>query len=721
MTAGATPAAVARSSVRELLRQAARLDRTQSDPVVALRNALGVALPLALGIGLGNPQAGLAATIGALQTAFADRPGPYRLRVARMLTTALAAGVTSALAVVASRSTFGSAALLLVLGFGAGLLLSAGPSGAQIGTAGTAAALVLGHVPQAASNAPGVALLVVAGGVVQTCLAVAAWPLRRHRPERIALGALYRDLAAAARLPRGTRAGPPAGPTLAAARETLYGLGHDHGPSVEAYRVLLDEAERIRREIVVVAAVADRLAEERNPILSGFVRESLTAAASVLDEIADSLDQGRPVRRDVLDRARATVRFAVDRLEHSDDAPGELTRRAAAGRLNALSGQLRAAVDGTRAGSSEGRHSESSDAERRHGLRDPLAILRANLAPDSAVVRHAVRVALLVSAADLVTRSAGFNRGYWVSLTVLVVLRPDFGATLQRSVMRTAGTIVGLLLASELVHWIPGGQWWNVALVAVFAFGMRLAGPGNIALTAVSLSGLVVVLLAINGQPPHATLVDRSVATLIGGVLAVAAVLLVPTWERDRLVDRLVALLDAYAEYLASVGDLGSGRGTMQRTRAAARRARTNAQASVDRAAAEPVPAERQVEFGRTVLTHTHRLIHALLTVDALRPALREAPGRSPELAAFLDAAADVLATVRRGLVEGVSPRQDRRLRSLHAALTEAVDARPDSVGGPATAAALVEATDRVTNSLDTLVDVVRRWAEPAERLASPG
>ena len=53
-----------------------------------------------------------------------------------MLGTAFAAALTAALAVVASRSDVGSAALLLVLGFGAGLLLSGGPAATQVGVAG---------------------------------------------------------------------------------------------------------------------------------------------------------------------------------------------------------------------------------------------------------------------------------------------------------------------------------------------------------------------------------------------------------------------------------------------------------------------------------------------------------------------------------------------------------------------------------------------------------
>ena len=62
--------ATRRSVLTELFVSAARLDRTQSDPVVSARNALGVALPLAIGALLGSAAFGLPSTIGALQTAF---------------------------------------------------------------------------------------------------------------------------------------------------------------------------------------------------------------------------------------------------------------------------------------------------------------------------------------------------------------------------------------------------------------------------------------------------------------------------------------------------------------------------------------------------------------------------------------------------------------------------------------------------------------------------
>ena len=169
---------------------------------------------------------------------------------------------------------------------------------------------------------------------------------------------------------------------------------------------------------------------------------------------------------------------------------------------------------------------------------------------------------------------------------------------------------------------------------------------------------------------------------------------------------RLAALLAAYRDYLAAVADPAADQDRLNRARAASRRARTDAQASVDRARAEPVRGHDQVELGQTVLAHTHRFIHAVLAVDAVRDAARAGP---PELAAFLAAAGDALSSAEDAIAGGSPPRSAPRLRPLYEELAERLAADPDLAGGPATAAVLVEATDRITNSLDTLLSELRR------------
>jgi len=323
-------------------------------------------------------------------------------------------------------------------------------------------------------------------------------------------------------------------------------------------------------------------------------------------------------------------------------------------------------------------------------------------------------MAVLVASSDIVVRLAGIGRGYWVPLTILVVLRPDFGSTLQRSVMRIGGTVVGLLVASALVHWLPTGDWYQIALIVVFCFGMRWAGPGNLGLSAACLAALVVVLLALNGVPAHSTVLDRSLATAVGGALAIAATLVRPAWERQVMSTRLADLLAAYRAYLDLIAAPTRERVEIQRARAASRLARTNAQASVDRARVEPVSTPAEIELGRSVLANSHRLVHALLTLDAVRPKVLQAGGLV-ELDEVLRLASVAITSAEVALRSGTRPRVVPDLRAAQAALAVAVKAEPERAGGLESAGALVYASDRITNSLDTILSELVRYSTPVE------
>ena len=61
---------------------------------VALRNTLAVIAPLAIGAATGHTEAGVGIAAGALNTMFSDQPGAYRLRLQRLLLTALAAALS---------------------------------------------------------------------------------------------------------------------------------------------------------------------------------------------------------------------------------------------------------------------------------------------------------------------------------------------------------------------------------------------------------------------------------------------------------------------------------------------------------------------------------------------------------------------------------------------------------------------------------------------------
>ena len=127
-----------------------------------------------------------------------------------------------------------------------------------------------------------------------------------------------------------------------------------------------------------------------------------------------------------------------------------------------MRGELRGAVDLATSWQGEGpppdpvRHTRPRRAEL--GLRRPGPILRANLTLRSSAFRHAIRLGLTVAVAAAVAEISGLARGYWLPLTVLFVLRPDFGSTFTRGLQRYIGTALGVVLSrrSSPPRCIPG-------------------------------------------------------------------------------------------------------------------------------------------------------------------------------------------------------------------------------------------------------------------------
>jgi uncharacterized membrane protein YccC len=692
----------------DLIRQAMRLDHTVVDPWVALRNAVGFTAPMIIGELAGSISTALPACVGALLTSFADQPGPYRLRTLRWLATAIGAGLYTGLSVATSRSTLASVVLLTVASFAVGLLVAAGNNAYTLGTLAILCGVVLGHIAQPPSVAVSVGLLVAAGAVGQGLLAIIAWPVARHRPERLVVRALYEQLAAAARQPGNSEATLPASSAVEAARHALYGLGNA-GPSVDHYRNLLSEAERIRSEIVTLAALADRLAADGAVEGAEAVRATLAAAGDVLATAAAVIGDGTTMPATAISEADESIEHTQHVLRHS--LPGGQPAgagEAVAARLETLAGELRAAARAT--SRFYGPDQPSGSARSWHPAGLAAGLRSAASAIDAPVLQHAGRLAFLMGATDLVGRLLSYQRTYWVPLTVVIVLRPDFAATFQRTAMRVAGQLLGLVLAGALIRWVLHGTWGEIAAAGAFMFGARLCGTGNLGLAAINIAGFVVLLLDLAGYPAHPLIVDRAIATVIGGAVVILGLLLWPAWERRFVPTRLAQLLDSYRVYLVAIADPRSSPADRQRARIASRVARSTAEASVERAAAEPVSAAAVIGLGRNVLATSHPIIRALVTLDALR----EAPGADtepPEFTGLLDAAATDLRHCSLAVAGDRAPSGPIPLRPRQVRLCRALSQTPDT--GPGRLV-LIDATDRLSESIDVLTADLRQHAGPA-------
>jgi uncharacterized membrane protein YccC len=291
----------------------------------------------------------------------------------------------------------------------------------------------------------------------------------------------------------------------------------------------------------------------------------------------------------------------------------------------------------------------------------------------------------------------------------VIVLKPDFTATFSRGVLRLAGTFAGLILATVLFHFAHPSMYEQALLIGACMFLMRSVGPANYGVFVSSLSGLVVLLVAMTGIGPKQVIAARGVNTFAGGILALLAYWLWPTWERKQSGEILAQMLEAYRAYFRGIATTyqqldAHDEAQLNALRLAARLARSNVEASAARISAEPGITAERLSLVNAMLASSHRLILAVMALDSGLAQSEHAPARP----AFRQFADDVdltfyyLAGALRGAGKIKSHLPD--LREDHRLLLESGDPARERY-------ALVNIeTDRVTNSLNTLSEQILRW-----------
>ncbi|MBV8780557.1 MAG: FUSC family protein [Phycisphaerae bacterium] len=435
---------------RALLRNVLHFHADRIMPALGIRNAVGVALPLLLGIHYRALEAGLAASIGALLVAYSDNQTPYLQRAPRML----AAGVLSSLAVLVALSSATNPILAVIVSgmaaFLAGLVVCMGAAVGEVAADVLVALLIFATKKLSIQMSMETALLVLAGGLLQVVLSLALWPLNRYGPERRVLGNLYHELSRIARNPTNLAESPAATYHSNEVHNYFATLDWARSAESERCRALLSQAERIRVSLLTLIRMS---AQSTNKTINN----SLPIIANVLDAVGDSL-HGTAIPPQIHDTLRS-----LDAAFVPGDVDTQMTLQ-----LDALGGQLRASVDLSRrtmpvAFRLPRSADEPSIAAKARSIFISLLV---NLNLRSAAFRHALRLSACVVIGDALARSFSIPRSYWVPMTIVIVLKPDYSTTFARGIARLGGTLIGLLLATALFALLSPGIAMQVIIIS---------------------------------------------------------------------------------------------------------------------------------------------------------------------------------------------------------------------------------------------------------------
>lgn len=189
-----------------------------------------------------------------------------------------------------------------------------------------------------------------------------------------------------------------------------------------------------------------------------------------------------------------------------------------------------------------------------------VKLLRDNLSLQSNIFRHALRVSLATLAGYIISRFFPFGHGYWILLTIIVILKPTYSLSKQRNYQRLLGTIAGAAIGLLILYFVRD----NTALFVIMLLlmmGTYSFLRANYLVSVILMTPYILLLFhLLYGGNTQAVLTDRVIDTAIGSAIAfIANFLLIPVWERDQIKAYLAQAIQDNMQYFRDVATAFTG------------------------------------------------------------------------------------------------------------------------------------------------------------------
>ena len=545
-----------------------------------VRLTAGVMIPLLAASYFGQLQAGIALGLGAMCVGLTDNTGPIHHRINGMVATLLLIFVLALITGLSMSYFWLLAALIGVLGFACSMIGVYGARAASVGSAGLLVMIL--SIDERYDNAQVLrnALLVSAGGLFYLVMSLLLYRLRPYKLIEQALGDSFLSTADYLR-----------------SRSSFYDRDPDYD---KTYKLVLEQQVQVHNK---QSLVREMLFKTRD-----IVRESTHKSRILMMIFLDSVDlferimtsqQDYRLLHETMDESGLLPEFRefIIMLASEAEAIGMALQE---GNASAPDARLKEKLAVLETRFSEARASvmDDSNIEGFIGLRHILISLKDlvyrldtlhrytsfdrkisdsfsrqvdytkfvspsdfnikllinNLNVGSNIFRHSVRVSLALLAGFFLSMVLPFGHGYWILLTILVILKPAYSLTKQRNVERLTGTFSGAILGAVILWLIRDDR----LLLSVMIAGMVIAYSMIRVKYLVSVVAMTAyILIAFHFLKPgdfSEVLRDRLIDTFAGSAIAFIATFAVPPkWEHEQILELLRNAIRANADYFSFI------------------------------------------------------------------------------------------------------------------------------------------------------------------------
>lgn len=245
-----------------------------------------------------------------------------------------------------------------------------------------------------------------------------------------------------------------------------------------------------------------------------------------------------------------------------------------------------------------------------------------NLNFRSNTFRHALRVALAMLAGYIIAVIFKIDRGYWILLTIVVILKPAYALTKQRNRDRLIGTLAGIVTGMTILYFIQNNTVLLILMICFMAASYMFLRTNYFLSVLFMTPELIIFFHLLYPGDMAEVMQDRIIDTAIGSVIAFfASLFLVPAWERHSIKAYMTEMLQANERYYQAIAaqfipDAGTDMVAIKMARRNALIVLANLSDAFTRMLSEPKRHRQGIKNVHKFVSINHTLISHLATLS---------------------------------------------------------------------------------------------------------
>ncbi|HUH27505.1 MAG TPA: FUSC family membrane protein [Gelidibacter sp.] len=250
-----------------------------------------------------------------------------------------------------------------------------------------------------------------------------------------------------------------------------------------------------------------------------------------------------------------------------------------------------------------------------------LNVIFQNFSWNSTLFRHALRFTVAIIFAFTLGTLLDIRNTYWILLTIIVIMRPNYGLTKERSKDRIIGTLIGAAIAIGIVLLTQNVIIYATLAIISLTLAFSLIQQNFKSAAALITINIIFVYSLINPDA-FQVIQYRVIDTIIGaGIAVIANYTLWPSWEASNLKNVLVDALKKNRNYLLATQELYYDKTKNELTYKLARKeaflAISNLNAAFQRMTQDPKSKQKEFQLIYGIVTLNQTMVSAIASIGS--------------------------------------------------------------------------------------------------------